>query len=121
MGNSANIPRHCPAEEVARLESRVNGCVQAVLRLTVRSVYLVGARIIGDKIVKLNESQTSALPFIRNAEIYRHSGDTLGIRYDKDIYEFATKTGNEVLRHAAAVRCAEYYMKARSTRGPVWL
>ena len=41
------------------------------------------------------------------AEIYRHSGDTLGIRYDKDIYEFATKTGNEVLRHAAAVRCAE--------------
>ncbi len=40
---------------------------------------------------------------------------TLGIRYDKDIYEFATKTGNEVLRHAAAVRCAEYYMKARST------
>ena len=49
------------------------------------------------------------------AEIYRHSGDTLGIRYDKDIYELKKKTGNEVLRHAAAVRCAEYYMKARST------
>lgn len=45
------------------------------------------------------------------AEIYRRSGDTLGIRYDMDIYDFATRTGNDVMRHAAAVRCAEYYMK----------
>lgn len=49
------------------------------------------------------------------AEVYRYTGDTLGISYDREIYDFATKTGNEVLRHAAAVRCAEYYMKNRAT------
>lgn len=49
------------------------------------------------------------------AEIYRYTGDTLGIRYDRDIYDFATRTGNDVLRHAAAVRCAEYYMREKST------
>lgn len=45
------------------------------------------------------------------AEIYRSTGDTLGIQYDLDIHDFAIRTGNEVMRHASAVRCAEYYMK----------
>ena len=49
------------------------------------------------------------------AEIYRCTGDTLGIQYDLDIHDFATRTGNEVMRHAAAVRCAEYYMKRPET------
>lgn len=49
------------------------------------------------------------------AEIFRTSGDTLGIRYDLEIHDFAVKTGNEVMRHAAAVRCAEYYMRNKST------
>lgn len=49
------------------------------------------------------------------AEIYRCTGDTLGIQYDLDIHDFAVRTGNEVMRHAAAVRCAEYYMKQPQT------
>lgn len=49
------------------------------------------------------------------AEIYRCTGDTLGIQYDLDIHDFAVRTGNDVMRHAAAVRCAEYYMKRRET------
>lgn len=49
------------------------------------------------------------------AEIYRCTGDTLGIQYDLDIHDFASRTGNEVMLHAAAVRCAEYYMKRPET------
>lgn len=45
------------------------------------------------------------------SEIYRLSLDTLGNRYDLDIYRFAKETDNEVMLRSAAVRCVEYYIR----------
>lgn len=64
---------------------------------------------------KIGSVQHQMMAECNLAEIYRCIGDTLGIQYDLDIHDFATRTGNEVMRHAAAVRCAEYYMKRPQT------
>lgn len=42
--------------------------------------------------------------------IYHSLGDTLGIAYDKDIYDFALKSRNIGLLLNAARNCAEYYI-----------
>lgn len=44
------------------------------------------------------------------AELYHTFGDTLGIKYDRDIYEYAVKTDNRTLLLPSAQRCAEYYI-----------
>lgn len=44
------------------------------------------------------------------SELYRSIGDTLGIKYDIDIYKYAESNGNEDLLHSAAHHCAEYYI-----------
>lgn len=45
------------------------------------------------------------------AEIYRLSSDTLGIKYDLDIYRYALEADNQVMLRAATVRCVEYYLR----------
>lgn len=64
---------------------------------------------------KIGSVQHQMMAECNLAEIYRCTGDTLGIQYDLDIHDFAARTGNEVMLHAAAVRCAEYYMKRTET------
>lgn len=64
---------------------------------------------------KIGSVQHQMMAECNLAEIYRCTGDTLGIQYDLDIHDFAARTGNEVMLHAAAVRCAEYYMKRPET------
>lgn len=59
--------------------------------------------------------RTPAHDFVISAEcnlssIYHFIGDTLGIVYDLDIYEFAAKNGNIGLLENAARNCAEYYI-----------
>lgn len=51
------------------------------------------------------------------SEIYRDMGDTLGIKYDLDIYRYALKSGNADLLHSAAHHCAEYYLKSETDYG----
>lgn len=43
------------------------------------------------------------------SEAYRMSGDTIGIRYDKDLFEYAMKRDEPLLRFTAGLHCASYY------------
>ncbi|MGN0237612.1 MAG: helix-turn-helix domain-containing protein [Lepagella sp.] len=45
------------------------------------------------------------------SELYAIFEDTLSMKYDRDIYEFAIETDNPSLLRAAAYRCADYYTK----------
>ena len=45
------------------------------------------------------------------SEVSRLLEDTLGMRYDREIFEHSLKTGNFLLQRAAAFHCTRYYMK----------
>lgn len=43
------------------------------------------------------------------SEACRMSGDTIGIRYDRDLFEYAMKRDEPLLRFTAGFHCASYY------------
>ncbi|MCD8387684.1 MAG: helix-turn-helix domain-containing protein [Bacteroidales bacterium] len=48
------------------------------------------------------------------SELYRVSGDTMALRYDQDIYRYATERADTALIHSAAFHLAKYYIKKPS-------
>lgn len=49
------------------------------------------------------------------SELYRSRGDTLGIKYDLDIYRYADRVDNKDLLLSASQHCAEYYLRDPKT------
>lgn len=45
------------------------------------------------------------------SEAYRITGDTLGIKYDREMLEFAAETGSPILCFSAGMHCAFYYAR----------
>lgn len=69
---------------------------------------------------KKHAEATGARDFAMSAEcniseIYHSVGDTLGLPYDLDIYDFAKETSNQGLLLPAAQHLAEHYLKSPST------
>ncbi len=62
-----------------------------------------------EKAAGLKDRKYSIPAEMNMSEACRFNGDTIGIRYDKDLFEYAKTTDNNNLKFLAGLHCAVYY------------
>ncbi|MCD8394892.1 MAG: helix-turn-helix domain-containing protein [Bacteroidales bacterium] len=67
---------------------------------------LAQAKILGDRRMQI-VAETNL------SEVYRVSGDTMALRYDLDIYRYATDMADSALINSSAFHLAKYYFKRK--------